>query len=56
MPRVRNHPGVMLRAELEAKDLSAHQLALALQTAYDLSVIEAEKGRQIEREVVLPLG
>ena len=30
MPRLRTHPGNMLRAELEARDLTANQLALAI--------------------------
>lgn len=90
MVRVRTHPGRVLRAELEARGLSANQLALALrvpsnritgilrgersitaetavrlgryfgtgavfwmnlQGAHDVSVIEAERGREIEREV-----
>jgi antitoxin HigA-1 len=90
MARVTTHPGQILRAELEARSMSANQLALAirvpanritailrgergvsaetavrlgryfgtgaafwmnLQTAYDISVIEAEKGRVIESEI-----
>lgn len=90
MARVRNHPGLLLRAELETRGISAHQLALALrvpanritgilrgersvtaetavrlgrylgtgaafwmnlQALYDISVVEAEKGRTIAAEV-----
>ena len=90
MARVTSHPGQLLRGELEARAMSANQLALAirvpanritailrgeravtaetavrlgrylgtgaafwmnLQTAHDISVIEAEKGRAIEEEV-----
>lgn len=90
MPRLRTHPGRVLKAELEARGVSANQLALKirvpanritailrgeravtpetalrlgrhlgtgaafwmnLQTAHDISVIEARKGRVIEEEV-----
>jgi addiction module HigA family antidote len=93
MSRVRSHPGQLLRAELEARDMSANQLALALrvpanritgilrgersvtaetalrlgrflgtgapfwmnlQTAHDISRIEAELGDRIEEEVSAP--
>ncbi len=91
MNRRRNHPGQLLRAELEARRMSANQLALALrvpanritailrgeravtaetavrlgrylgtgaalwmnlQTAYDVSVVEATQGAVISREVL----
>lgn len=91
MTRLRNHPGQILEAELEARELTADQLALALrvpanqitaiprrerpitaetavrlgrymgtgavpwmnlQTAYDVSVVEATKGAAIDREVL----
>ena len=90
MARVTTHPGKVLRAELDARDMSANQLALAirvpanritailrgersvsaetavrlgrylqtgapfwmnLQTAHDISVIEAEKGQVIDAEI-----
>lgn len=90
MKRLRSHPGQLLRAELEAREMSANQLALALrvpanritailrgersvtaetavrlgrylgtgaafwmnlQTAHDISVIDAERGHLIESEV-----
>ena len=90
MARIRTHPGTVLRAELDARAMSANQLALALrvpanritailrgdrsisaetavrlgrylgtgaafwmnlQTAHDISEIEAEKGRTIEKEI-----
>ena len=93
MTRVRSHPGQLLRAELEARDLSANQLALALrvpanritailrgdrsitaetalrlgrylgtgaafwmnlQTAHDISLVDAQRGHQIEKEVLAP--
>ena len=95
MTRVRSHPGQLLRAELEAREMSANQLALALrvpanritgilrgersvtaetalrlgrffgtgaafwmnlQTAHDISRIEAELGDRIEEEVAAPSG
>ena len=93
MTRVRNHPGELLRAELEARDMSANQLALALrvpanritailrgersvtaetalrlgrylgtgaafwmnlQTSYDISLVDAERGHLIKKEVLAP--
>ena len=93
MTRVRSHPGQLLRAELEARDLSANQLALALrvpanritailrgdrsitaetalrlgrylgtgaafwmnlQTAHDISLVDDQRGHQIEKEVLAP--
>ena len=90
MARIKKHPGLMLRAELTERGISANQLALALrvpanritgilrgeravsaetavrlgrylgtgaefwmnlQAAYDISVIEAEMGREIMKEV-----
>ena len=93
MTRVRSHPGQLLRSELEARDLSANQLALALrvpanritgilrgersitaetalrlgrflgtgaafwmnlQTAHDISQVEAEVGDRIAVEVAAP--
>jgi addiction module HigA family antidote len=93
MSRIRSHPGQLLRVELEARDMSANQLALALrvpanritgilrgersvtaetalrlgrflgtgaafwmnlQTAHDISRIEAELGDRIEEEVAAP--
>ena len=93
MTRVRSHPGRLLRAELDTRQISAHQLALTLrvppnrisailrgersitaetalrlgrflgtgpafwmnlQTAYDVSVAEAELGELIEAEVPAP--
>ncbi len=91
MARVATHPGKVLKAELEERNMSANQLALAirvpanritaitrgeravtaetavrlgrylqtgaafwmnLQTAHDISVIEAEKGQTIAVEIV----
>jgi len=91
MTRLRSHPGQILKAELEARGLTANQLALALrvpanritailrgersvtaetavrlgrymgtgavlwmnlQTAYDVSVVEARQGAAINREVL----
>lgn len=90
MARVITHPGQVLRAELDARSMSANQLSLAirvpanritailrgeravtaetavrlgrylgtgavfwmnLQTSYEISVVDAEKGRVIEDEV-----
>lgn len=91
MSRLRTHPGRLLKAELEAREMSANQLALALrvpanritailrgqravtaetavrlgrylgtgaalwmnmQTAHEVSVVEAERGEAISREVL----
>lgn len=90
MARIKKHPGELLRAELDARGISANQLALAirvpanritgilrrergitaetavrlgrhlgtgaefwmnLQTAYDISVVEHDRGSVIDREV-----
>ncbi len=90
MARVATHPGKVLKAELEERNMSANQLALAirvpanritailrgersvsaetavrlgrylqtgaafwmnLQTAHDISLIEAEKGTTIDSEI-----
>lgn len=90
MARIKKHPGLLLRAELTERGISANQLALALrvpanritgilrgeravsaetavrlgrflgtgaefwmnlQATYDISVIEAEMGREIMKEV-----
>ena len=95
MSRLRTHPGRLLRAELEAREMSANQLALALrvpanritailrgqravtaetavrlgrylgtgavlwmnlQAAHDVSVVEAERGAAISREVLPATG
>ena len=95
MRRVRSHPGQLLRAELEAREMSANRLALELrvpanritailrgersvtaetairlgrylgtgaafwmnlQSAHDISVIESERGQQIESEVAAHSG
>lgn len=95
MSRLRTHPGRLLKAELEAREMSANQLALALrvpanritailrgqravtaetavrlgrylgtgaalwmnmQTAHDVSVVEAERGDAISREVLPAVG
>ncbi len=94
MSRLRTHPGQLLKAELEAREVSANQLALALrvpanritailrgqragtaetavrlgrylgtgaalwmnmQAGHDVSLVEAERGDAISREV-LPLS
>ncbi|MYB17848.1 MAG: HigA family addiction module antidote protein [Holophagales bacterium] len=91
MTRLKNHPAQLLRAELDARRMSANQLALALrvpasrvtailreeravtaetavrlgrylgteaalwmnlQTAYDVSVVEATQGALVSREVL----
>ena len=91
MTRLRSHPGQILKAELEARGLTANQLALSLrvpanritailrgeravtaetavrlgrymgtgavlwmnlQTAYDVSVVEATKGATIDLEIL----
>jgi addiction module HigA family antidote len=56
MTRVRNHPGRLLRAELDARGMSANQLALALRVPANriTSILRGE--RSITAETALRLG
>ena len=56
MTRVRSHPGQLLRAELDAREMSAHKLALALRVPANriTSILHGE--RSITAETALRLG
>jgi len=56
MSRVRNHPGQMLRAELEARNMSANQLALALRVPANRITAILRKERSVTAETALRLG
>ena len=56
MTRVRSHPGQLLRTELEARDLSANQLALALRVPANRITGILRGERSITAETALRLG
>ena len=56
MPRVKTHPGLMLRAELEARDMSANQLALAIRVPANRITAILRGERAITAETAVRLG
>ena len=56
MPRVKTHPGIMLRAELEARDMSANQLALAIRVPANRITAILRGERAITAETAVRLG
>ena len=56
MPRVKTHPGHMLRAELEARDMSANQLALAIRVPANRITAILRGERAITAETAVRLG
>ena len=56
MPRLRSHPGRVLKAELEARKLSANQLALTIRVPANriTSILRGE--RAVTPETALRLG
>ena len=56
MPRIHTHPGQLLRAELDARDMSANQLALAIRVPANriTSILRAE--RPITADTAVRLG
>ena len=56
MPRIKTHPGQLLRAELEARDLSANRLALAIRVPANriTAILRAE--RSITADTAVRLG
>jgi len=56
MTRVRNHPGQLLRAELEAREMSANQLALALRVPANRITAILRGERSVTAETALRLG
>jgi addiction module HigA family antidote len=56
MTRVRSHPGRLLRAELDARQLSAHQLALSLRVPPNRITAILKGERSVTAETALRLG
>ena len=56
MPRIRNHPGEMLRAELRARGMSANQLALALRVPANRITAILRGERAVTAETAIRLG
>ena len=56
MPRVKTHPGLILRAELEARDMSANQLALAIRVPANRITAILRGERAITAETAVRLG
>lgn len=56
MKRLRSHPGELLRAELEACEMSANQLALALRVPANRITAILRGERSVTAETALRLG
>lgn len=56
MPRKRTHPGQVLKAELEARDMSANQLALALRVPGNRITGILRGERAVTAETAVRLG
>ena len=56
MARVKTHPGRMLRAELEARDMSANQLALAIRVPANRITAILRGERAVTAETAVRLG
>ena len=56
MPRLRTHPGNMLRAELEARELTANQLALAIRVPANRITAILRGERAVSAETANRLG
>ena len=56
MGRARTHPGVMLRAELDARGLSAHRLALAIRVPANRITAILRGDRAVTAETAVRLG
>lgn len=56
MPRLRTHPGTMLRAELEARDITANQLALAIRVPANRITAILRGERAVSAETAVRLG
>ena len=56
MKRLRSHPGQLLRAELEACEMSANQLALALRVPANRITAILRGERSVTAETALRLG
>ena len=56
MGRARTHPGVMLRAELDARGMSAHRLALAIRVPANRITAILHGKRAVTAETAVRLG
>ncbi len=56
MTRVKTHPGRVLRAELEARDMSANQLALAIRVPANRITTILRGERAVTAETAVRLG
>lgn len=56
MARLRTHPGAVLRAELDARDLTPGQLALAIRVPADEITAIARGERAVTAEIAVRLG
>lgn len=56
MARIKKHPGVLLRAELEERGINAHQLALALRVPANRITGILRGERSITAETAVRLG
>ena len=56
MPRKRTHPGLVLKAELAARDMSANQLALALRVPSNRITGIVRGERAVTAETAVRLG
>ena len=56
MARVKTHPGRMLRAELEARNMSANRLALAIRVPANRITAILKGERSITAETAVRLG
>ena len=56
MARVRTHPGVVLREELRAREMSANQLALAIRVPANRITSILRGDRAVSAETALRLG
>lgn len=56
MPRLRTHPGNMLRAELEARSVTANQLAIAIRVPATRITALLRGERAVTAETAVRLG
>lgn len=56
MRRARTHPGVMLRAELDARGITAHRLALAIRVPANRITAILRGERAVTAETAVRLG
>ena len=56
MRRARTHPGVMLQAELDARGITAHRLALAIRVPANRITAILRRERAVTAETAVRLG